>query len=90
MEGTKKLVLSFLEKLHFHGYIDHDIKKLEGLFEYFDKDVVLENKNISIGFAEWCDNNTTQISKGEWGNFQENAESTLTTTELLQIYKSQL
>lgn len=43
--------------------------------------------DFAIGFAEWVDNKTVQISKGEWANWQEDAKSCLTSKELLQIYK---
>lgn len=43
--------------------------------------------DFAIGFAEWVDNKTVQISKGEWANWQEDAKSCLTSKELIQIYK---
>jgi len=43
--------------------------------------------DFSIKFVEWCDNNTTQSSKGEWVNWLPNAKNTFTTTELQQYFK---
>ena len=47
-------------------------------------------EGFAIGFAEWCDKTTTQVSKGEWGNWLPIAKYCLSTKELLEIYKKQL
>ena len=46
-----------------------------------------QQDEFAIGFAEWCDETTTQVSKGEWGNWLPIAKYCLSTKELLEIYK---
>jgi hypothetical protein len=43
----RKEIEDFLETLYFHGYIDHDITKLNRLIDdYFPKELLSEDDNI--------------------------------------------
>jgi len=53
--------------------------------------IVLEMQqqdDFAIGFAEWCDETTTQVSKGEWANWLPDAKNCLSTKELLEQFKN--
>jgi hypothetical protein len=45
--------------------------------------------DFAIGFAEWCGLRTVQITKSEWANWLPNADGSLSTKELLQIFKKE-
>jgi hypothetical protein len=45
--------------------------------------------DYAIEFAEWCDLKTTQISNGEWCNFDTKAKNALTSKELLELFKKE-
>jgi len=46
-------------------------------------------EDFAIGFAEWVNFRTVQITKSEWGNWLPNAQVNLSTKELLEIYKKE-
>lgn len=42
----RKTIKEFLETLHFHGYIDHDITKLDDLIDvYYPKEKLIQNNS---------------------------------------------
>ena len=56
-------IKEFLETLHFHGYIDHDITKLDNLIDdYYPKQYV---KADVAGPACACEGNTGGYRYGE-------------------------
>lgn len=68
---------------------DEEDEHYEGIVEL----VSIEHEKIAddfaIGFAEWCGLRTVQITESEWANWLPNANDTLSTKELLQIYKKE-
>jgi hypothetical protein len=44
---------------------------------------------FAIEFIEWCGLRTVQITKSEWANWLPNADGSLSTKELLQIFKKE-
>ena len=44
---------------------------------------------FAIEFIEWCGLRTVQITKSEWANWLPNANGSLSTKELLQIFKKE-
>jgi hypothetical protein len=48
-----------------------------------------DKEEFAIGFAEWCDETSTQVSKGEWANWLPDAKNCFSTKELLEIYKKE-
>ena len=76
-----KTAVEWLEDLYYPNYIPKEI---------FEQAIEMEKESqddFAIGFAEWCDETTTQVSKGEWGNWLPIAKYCLSTKELLEIYK---
>jgi hypothetical protein len=45
--------------------------------------------DYAIEFIEWCGLRTVQITKSEWSNWLPNADGSLSTKELLQIFKNE-
>jgi hypothetical protein len=45
--------------------------------------------DFAIEFIEWCGLRTVQITKSEWANWLPNANGSLSTKELLEIYKKE-
>lgn len=54
------------------------IKKLEQIAD-----------DYAIEFVEWCGLRTVQITKSEWANWLPNANGSLSTKELLEIFKKE-
>lgn len=45
--------------------------------------------DYAIEFVEWCGLRTVQITKSEWANWLPNANGSLSTKELLEIFKKE-
>jgi hypothetical protein len=45
--------------------------------------------DFAIGFIEWCGLRTVQITESEWANWLPNADGSLSTKSLLEIYKKE-
>ena len=69
----------------------------EMLTNTYNKEVAEENAKeceqiadeFTVEFVEWCGLRTVQITKSEWANWLPNAEGTLSTKELLEIFKKE-
>ena len=71
--------------------------KLKEKFREADKESILTQTlgvkcekiadDYAIEFIEWCGLRTVQITKSEWSNWLPNANGSLSTKELLQIFK---
>jgi hypothetical protein len=59
-------------------FISHTAEELEEIADEF-----------AIEFIEWCGLRTVQITKSEWANWLPNADGSLSTKELLQIFKKE-
>jgi len=46
-------------------------------------------EDFAVEFIEWCGLRTVQITKSEWANWLPNANGSLSTKELLQIFKKE-
>lgn len=75
-----KLKDKFSQKLPFYNVNDNNKKSIEC------QEIA---EDFAMGFAEWCDKTTTQLAKGEWSNWLHNAENSLSSKELLQIFKKE-
>lgn len=47
-----------------------------------------QQDELAIEFAEWCDSKTTQVSKGEWANWINDAKNCFSSKELLEKFKN--
>lgn len=62
---NRKEIKEFLETLHFHGYIDHDITKLENLIDdYYPKQ--LQQADVIKSVCECSEHDNEQTGGGEY------------------------
>nr|WP_298655648.1 hypothetical protein [uncultured Flavobacterium sp.] len=82
---NRKEIKEFLETLHFHGYIDHDITKLENLIDdYYPKQLPQADVSGSFPYSIYEEelNKITQLPQTQ--------TSLMKQCEILRIFANKL